>query len=511
MNNALKELYRIISVIICLTLIASIPTAYAYDKPWENDELLEKQTTLSTLNAVELWEKLAENGKSPAENVVVAVLDTGISLSDDIEQNLWTNEKELNGIEGVDDDGNGYVDDIHGMSLTDTPATVDTSGHGTMMSGIIAMTAGNGGGVGIAYSAKIMSVKISKTKAFPIDDIVEAIYYAADNGADVINMSLGTIYPTNELEQAIKYASQRSILVAAAGNEKTYADDHIYQSKVYPAAYPEVIGVMATENDGTMADFTNWCTSSENPIYEIAAPGRDVMTTYLNSDHRSTYGTSPAVAEVSSALAILKGLLPDKTPDELQKILLDNTERRTVYNVERGGEHKFLNVPDVWTAYQKTIEEEKSQPTQPREETQPATENQERKKSPSIKIKKGEILTAGSGKTRAKYLVKTSRTVYYNKCLTAKLSKTATVPKQVTLKNGKKYAVTGISSKAFSDRKKVKTITIKTKKLKKSTVKNSLKASGVKTVKIKVGDKKQNKIFKAKYRAYFPQKKISLK
>ena len=81
MNNALKELYRIISVIICLTLIASIPTAYAYDKPWENDELLEKQTTLSTLNAVELWEKLAENGKSPAENVVVAVLDYSSSTA----------------------------------------------------------------------------------------------------------------------------------------------------------------------------------------------------------------------------------------------------------------------------------------------------------------------------------------------------------------------------------------------------------------------------------------------
>lgn len=350
----------IISLLLFAALILQSSIVFASDTT-ETDELLPEQTYLSAMGAPELWDKLSEKEKTPGEGVTVAVLDTGLSLSPDIEDNLWTNEAELNGEEGVDDDQNGYVDDIHGLSLTNDHDITDTNGHGTMMAGIIAMGRGNGGGVGIAYGAKIMPVRISKTRNFGIDDLIEGINYAADNGADIISMSLGTIYPTKDLKEAVQKACEKCVLVAAAGNEKRYASDGIYQSGVYPAAYPEVIGVMSTDNDGNMSEFTNWCSSDED-IYNIAAPGEKILSTDLKGAYKIDSGTSQSAAEVAAAAAIMRGLFPEKTPNELRQTLLNCMEHKTVFDKAHGGEHRLLYLPDIWKVYESQSVEAPTEP-----------------------------------------------------------------------------------------------------------------------------------------------------
>lgn len=362
----------IISLLLFAALILQSSIVFASDTT-ETDELLPEQTYLSAMGAPELWDKLSEKEKTPGEGVTVAVLDTGLSLSPDIEDNLWTNEAELNGEEGVDDDQNGYVDDIHGLSLTNDYDITDTNGHGTMMAGIIAMGRGNGGGVGIAYGAKIMPVRISKTRNFGIDDLIEGINYAADNGADIISMSLGTIYPTKDLKEAVQKASEKCVLVAAAGNEKRYASESIYQSGVYPAAYPEVIGVMSTDNDGNMSDFTNWCSSDED-IYNIAAPGEKILSTHLKGAYKTDSGTSQSAAEVASAAAIMRGLFPEKTPDELRQTLLYCMEHKTVFDEAHGGEHRLLYLPDIWKMFEEQSVEAPTEPITEPETVAPANE-----------------------------------------------------------------------------------------------------------------------------------------
>lgn len=362
----------IIYLLLCAALILQSSIVFASDTA-ETDELLPEQTYLSAIGAPELWDKLAEKGKSPGESVTVAVLDTGMSLSPDIEDNLWTNEAEMNGEEGIDDDQNGYVDDIHGLSLTNDHDITDTNGHGTMMAGIIAMGRGNAGGVGIAYGAKIMPVRISKTRNFGIDDLIEGIYYATDNGADVISMSLGTIYPTKDLKEAVQKASEKCVLVAAAGNEKRYASESIYQSGVYPAAYPEVIGVMSSDNDGNMSDFTNWCSSDED-IYNIAAPGEKILSTHLKGAYKTDSGTSQSAAEVAAAAAIMRGLFPEKTPDELRQTLLYCMEHKTVFDEAHGGEHRLLYLPDIWKMFEEQSVEAPTEPITGPETVAPTNE-----------------------------------------------------------------------------------------------------------------------------------------
>lgn len=362
----------IIFLLLFAALILQSSIVFASDTT-ETDELLPEQTYLSAMGAPELWDKLSEKGAIPGENVTVAVIDTGLSLLSEFEDNLWTNEAELNGEEGVDDDQNSYVDDIHGLSLTNDHDITDTNGHGTMMAGIIAMGRGNGGGVGIAYGAEIMPVRISKTRNFGIDDLIEGINYAADNGADIISMSLGTIYPTKDLKEAVQKASEKCVLVAAAGNEKRYASESIYQSGVYPAAYPEVIGVMSTDNDGNMSEFTNWCSSDED-IYNIAAPGEKILSTHLKGAYKTDSGTSQSAAEVAAAAAIMRSLFPEKTPNELRQTLLDCMEHKTVFDEAHGREHRLLYLPDIWKIFEEQPVEAPTEPITEPETVAPANE-----------------------------------------------------------------------------------------------------------------------------------------
>lgn len=282
--------------------------------PYKEDEMVEQeQWYLQSLAVVPVWQNMEENQLHPGEGVTVAVIDTGVSLlHEDLIENISVNQIEAEGKEGVDDDGNGYIDDINGANLVNSYTEMtDSTGHGTRMAGLIAMTAGNGGGAGVAYAARILPVKVSTDGNFAIDKAIEGISYAIDNGADIINMSFGTYHESEIFRMMIENAAQKSVLVAAAGND-SLANGKV-GSNIYPASYSSVLGVMSMDEDGRLSDFSNWDTGQDQEeAYELIAPGRNIWSTSLRNSYKISSGTSASSAMTAGVLAVYRSLFPEK-------------------------------------------------------------------------------------------------------------------------------------------------------------------------------------------------------
>ncbi len=271
------------------------------------------------LNLTDIWNNLTQR-TAPGEGVVVAVIDTGVDYNHiDLKANMWVNSGEIAG-NGVDDDGNGYIDDIHGINLIDPMKQgdpMDDMGHGTHVAGIIAMTPGNGGGVGVAYGSKIMAVKAGQANGtFASTDIAKAIQYAAVNGADVINMSFGGTGKSKLVEAALEDAFGSCVLVAAAGNGGVPTTDYplnVPKEDFYPAGYSYVLGVMACDSAGNKAGFSNWdYLKYANCEYEMIAPGVDIFSTLPGNRYARWSGTSMAAPMVSAAAAIIRREYSDR-------------------------------------------------------------------------------------------------------------------------------------------------------------------------------------------------------
>lgn len=278
------------------------------------------------LNCDKHWQHMHDEDITAGEGVVVAVIDTGVDYTHvDLASNMWVNSAEFNGAKGVDDDGNGYVDDIYGCSTVGAKSyhkgdPMDDHGHGTHVAGIIAMTANNNeGGVGISYGTKIMAIKAGQaTGVFNDTDIAEAINYAVAMGADVINMSFGGTGRSFLVEEALSDAFGIAVLVAAAGNEgiptADAPDDFIKKADFYPAGYSFVLGVMATDQSGSLASFSNWdyYANGGSAEYELTAPGVDIYSTLPGDRYASWDGTSMAAPVVSAAAALVRSKYPDR-------------------------------------------------------------------------------------------------------------------------------------------------------------------------------------------------------
>lgn len=290
------------------------------------DPYMQDQWYLEQIHAYDAWGTL---NNDPGKDVVVAVIDTGVNYSHgDLKKNMWVNDKEANGIPGYDDDGNGVADDVYGANFTNensrfpsenrialsgegNPKDTDPSGHGTHVAGIIAMTANNGGGCGIAYGSKIMAVKAGNAKGeFSVSSVIAGLNYAVEMGANVINMSFGTYTESAVFKEALKNASKKCVLVAAAGNDGLPTNDSKEETgkTVYPAAYPFVIGVMATDQDNKLTSWSNYDYQPYNDQeYEIAAPGYKILSTVLDSKYAYMNGTSMASPMVAAAAAVVYG------------------------------------------------------------------------------------------------------------------------------------------------------------------------------------------------------------
>lgn len=270
-----------------------------------------------------LWKK--PNADTSAARKIIAILDTGVDiLHPDLAPNIWTNTGENNQATGYDDDNNGFIDDIHGWDFVNQTADMhDFNSHGTHCAGIVAACGTNGIGItGANPNALIMPVAVMQSNGQgSISTIIQGINYAAQNGADIISMSIGTYANSIALEQALAQAYQTSILVAAAGNDG--ADIGL---PMFPAAYTFVFGVQATSQGNGLAGFSNYdgdgptfSQYSEEQLYnyELSAPGVGIISTIPEGQYRQYNGTSMACPLVAGGIS----LLLEKKPYQTQEML----------------------------------------------------------------------------------------------------------------------------------------------------------------------------------------------
>ncbi|MDP6095040.1 MAG: S8 family serine peptidase, partial [Gammaproteobacteria bacterium] len=292
-----------------------------------DDPLKTDQWHLTAAQVPAAWEHLQANDlPAGGLGLTVAVIDTGVDyLHPDLVDNMWVNTLEVPG-NGMDDDDNGFIDDIHGVavvseSFSHSGDPNDDHGHGTHVAGIIAATGGNDiGGVGIAYNARIMAIKAAQySGVLTTVDIAEAILYAVDNGADIINMSFGGYGRSLLEEDALAIAYSQAVLVAAAGNNGKPNQFNCLGAPMYPAAHPWVLGVMArTEQPNAKGDykagFSNWdCVADNGLEYELMAPGTAIWSTLPGEGYAAWSGTSMAAPVVAGIAALARTKWPDKS------------------------------------------------------------------------------------------------------------------------------------------------------------------------------------------------------
>jgi subtilisin family serine protease len=276
------------------------------------------------IDAPEVWD--LETGSS---DVVVAVIDSGIDLfHEDLAANLWTNPGEIPG-NGLDDDGNGYTDDVHGWDFRDndnnpTDPSIVCSSHGTHVAGTIGAAGDNGVGVvGVNWNVKIMPLRCFAPMFIIFcsandADIIEAIQYYTDFGIRVSNNSYGGGPPNPAMADAIR--ASRSVFVAAAGNDNQNTDVNPH----YPSNYPlhNIVSVAATNHNDQRASFSNF----GNQSVDLGAPGENILSTIMNDNYGLLSGTSMASPHVAGAAALLLANDPDLTNMEIKWHLLKGTD-----------------------------------------------------------------------------------------------------------------------------------------------------------------------------------------
>jgi subtilisin family serine protease len=271
---------------------------------------------LDVIQAPEVWAK-GYTGK----NVVVAVVDSGVDYTHtDLDNNIWINRGEIFG-NGIDDDRNGYVDDVIGWNfVSNNNNPMDNESHGTHVAGIIAAESNTFGTTGVAYNAQIMPIKVLDNQGQGnFKNIANGIIYAANNGADVINLSLGGNY-SSEVELAIRYATQRgAIVVMAAGNEGS-------DKPGYPAALATDWGIAvgAIDRYRYVASLSNRA-GSDSRIDYVVAPGVDIYSTIPNNRYAYLNGTSMATPYVSGVVALMLSANPNLTPNQVRQIIAQSS------------------------------------------------------------------------------------------------------------------------------------------------------------------------------------------
>ena len=293
-----------------------------------NDPRYEEQWNLPLINMPQAW--AIEKGDP---NVIIAIIDTGFDYTHpDLAPKTWVNDGEIPD-NGVDDDRNGYIDDVRGWDFTDAPNVagegdfieedndpIDESGHGTHVAGIAGAAADNGIGVaGVAWNCTLMPVRSGLSSgggtALQDDDSSAAIIYAVDNGAQIINMSWGSKRQSFIIRDVIDYAYARGVvLVAAAGNS-------FEAESIFPAGYRKVISVASTEQNKERFYQSNFGAS-----VDIGAPGNVILSTQIRNQYRRLTGTSMATPHVAGVAALILSKRPNLTHEEIRHILITTAD-----------------------------------------------------------------------------------------------------------------------------------------------------------------------------------------
>ena len=289
---------------------------YTFDLDYVPNDPFYAQTQAIYLNRLEMAG--AWNYTTGQPEIIIAIMDTGVDMShDDLRKAIWINAAEIPN-NGVDDDGNGFVDDVNGWNFPDNSNRIyDDHGHGTHVAGIAAARINNAIGIsGMAGSATFMPVDVFPSSGYgTYEDLIRAMIYAADNGARIINMSLGASSYSRGEEAAVDYAwSRGAVVVAAAGNSSR-------NSYHYPAAHPNVIAVAATDAYDNRAGFSTW-----GDFVDVAAPGSGIYSTFRGNRYTTMSGTSMATPHVAGLAALILSLNPQLSPDQVRGLIQQNAD-----------------------------------------------------------------------------------------------------------------------------------------------------------------------------------------
>ena len=327
-----------------------------------NDEYFKYQWYLNKIGATEAWKHTQGSSE-----VVIAVIDTGVQIDHpDLADNIWQNQGEIAG-SGRDESSSGFIDDVHGWDFVDNvpdPSPKIEGGfvgagvsHGTIVAGVAAASGNNDIGVsGVAWEASIMPLRaLNEEGKGSAKDVIRAIDYAINNGADIINLSFVGLERSDSMNEALLRAHRAGVIVvAAAGNERGAGEGYnLNETPMYPVCYGSehqeniVIGVGSTDSLDQKANF-----SSYGECIDIMAPGYSVFNTvvyapnkrtqdgdYLNKAYDGFWsGTSMAAPMVSGALALIKASNPELDSNQVKQILLSSADNIDRLNPEYVGQ-----------------------------------------------------------------------------------------------------------------------------------------------------------------------------
>ncbi len=338
------------------------PNFFYYPAFTPDDSYYENQWYLKKIRAPQAWNK-----QRRANDIVIAIIDSGVQIDHpDLKNNIWSNKKEIPD-NNIDDDRNGFIDDYVGWNFvnnTNDPVPKFEEGfteagvlHGTIVAGVASAEGNNNRGItGVSWSSKIMPLKILNDKGEgKTSNVIKAIDYAVDNGADVINLSFIGSNFSQALYESIERAYKSGVVVvAAAGNEEGGGDGYnLYKTPMYPACMDGkngenmVIGVVATDTLDQKADFSSYGFK----CVDIAAPGISIFSAStfspknsINGNSFSKYydgywsGTSMATSIISGALALIQGANPNLNRLEIVDVLLKSTDNISRLNPDYLGQ-----------------------------------------------------------------------------------------------------------------------------------------------------------------------------
>ena len=308
-----------------------------------NDSLFSDQAYLRQVRLPEAWDVVkGEDGNPP---VVIAIVDGGGDWRHaDLRANVWTNADETPG-NGIDDDNNGFIDDVHGANFanddarnndpTGLPETPRSAWHGTAVAGVAGAVTDNTTGIsGAAWNANIMHVNASCRNRDSVCHGYEGILYAAANAADIVNVSWSAWPGDQELQmatQALDLATDLGALVVTSAGNSNWSVDVI---PIYPAIHPRVLSVGATARDSrTKASFSNY-----GKRLSVLAPGEGIVTTAPDGEYsHSALGTSLSAPLVSGVAALVKTRFPNLSPDGLREQVRLASENVDAENSEYAG------------------------------------------------------------------------------------------------------------------------------------------------------------------------------
>ncbi len=317
-----------------------------------NDPLYPSQWGIPATNIDDVWNTIT--GKTTS---IIGILDTGVDwLHPDLAANIWSNSGEIPG-NGIDDDGNGFTDDIRGWDfINNDNDPKDDNSHGTHCAGIAAAVGNNGIGIaGVNWKAKIMPIKVFQSSGFgDIATIALGVTYAASNGANIISMSFGSYSESLTLKNALASAYATAVLVAAAGNDALcigpgLCPDRKLGQPMYPGAYSFVLGVEANANTDR-AGFSNY--DQDGPVfsqypnlqnYELKAPGQGILSCVPGGNYREYSGTSMAAPLVAGAVSLYREI----KPTESQEMVFGNFINSLSQHIDLLGALNVVPVPKL--------------------------------------------------------------------------------------------------------------------------------------------------------------------